>query len=149
MLRARQRLSEPALMPPRPGRSSASLLVRLLGAAALCAASLAVCLPARAQEVAVIQVRLPDPLSPAARSVKYTEPLDGALRREGLGRVLGGSTELSRDRRIVSVGMEIEVRDLDHGVPFVRRALRELGAPQGSMVEFERFGLAVELPVHE
>ena len=95
-------------MPPRPGRSSASLLVRLLGAAALCAASLAVCLPARAQEVAVIQVRLPDPLSPAARSVKYTEPLDGALRREGLGRVLGGSTELSRDRRIVSVGMEIE-----------------------------------------
>jgi len=31
----------------------------------------------------------------------------------------------------------------------VRRALRELGAPQGSMVEFERLGLAVELPVHE
>ncbi len=136
-------------MPPRPGRPSASLLVRSLGAAVLCVASLAVCLPARAQEAAVIQVRLPDPLSPAARAVKYSEPLDGALRREGLGRVLGGSTELSRDRRILSVGMEVEVSDLDRGVPFVRRALRQLGAPQGSMVEFERFGLAVELPVHE
>ena len=97
----------------------------------------------------MVQVRMPDPLSPSARSLKYSEPLDGALRREGLGRVLGGSTELSRDRRIVSVGIEVEVRDLDRGVPFVRRALRELGAPQGSMVEFERFGLAVELPVHE
>ncbi len=136
-------------MPSRPGRPFAHLIARSLRAAVLCAAALSACLPAFAQEASLVHVRLPDPLSPAARSVKYSEPLDGALRREGLGRVLGGSTELSRDRRIVSVGMEVEVRDLDRGVPFVRRALRELGAPQGSMVEFERFGLAVELPVHE
>ena len=136
-------------MPSRPGRTFASLLVRRLGAAALGAASLIVSVCALADDAAVVHVRLPDPLSPAARAVKYSEPLDGALRREGIGRVLGGSTELSRDRRIVSVGMEVEVLDLDRGVPFVRRALRELGAPAGSMVEFERFGLAVELPVHE
>jgi hypothetical protein len=136
-------------MPSRPVRTLVSLLARPLGLAVLCAASLTVTVPAFASGAEVVHVRLPDPLSPAARSVKYSEPLDGALRREGIGRVLGGSTELSRDRRIVSIGMEVEVSDLDRGVPFVRRALRELGAPLGSMVEFERFGLAVELPVHE
>ncbi len=119
------------------------------GAVVLCLA--AVLMPATGfcEDPAAVHVRLPDPLSPEARVVKYAEPLDEALRREGLGRVVGGGTQLSRERRIVSVEVDLQLLDLDRGVPFVRRVLRDLGAPRGSMVEFERFGLAVELPVHE
>lgn len=118
-------------------------------AVALCLAAVLVPATGFCEDPAAVHVRLPDPLSPEARVVKYAEPLDEALRREGLGRVVGGGTQLSRERRIVSVDVDLQLLDLDRGVPFVRRALRDLGAPRGSMVEFERFGLAVELPVHE
>jgi len=103
----------------------------------------------RCGEPVSVHVRLPDPLSPAARAVKYSDPLDEALRREKLGRVVGGGTQATRDRRIVSVELDLELVSVEEGVPFVRHALRRLGAPPGSIVEFERFGLAVELPVHD
>ena len=117
--------------------------------AAVCLATALACTTAAADGPIPVHVRLPDPLSPAARTVKYSDPLDEALRREKLGRVTGGGTQLTRDRRIVSVELDLELVDVEQGVPFVRHALRRLGAPPGSMVEFERFGLAVELPVHD
>ncbi len=118
-------------------------------AVAFCVAAVLVPATGFCEDPAEVHIRLPDPLSPEARMVKYAEPLDEALRREGLGRVVGGGTQLSRERRIVSVEVDLQLLDLERGVPFVRRALRDLGAPRGSMVEFERFGLAVELPVHD
>jgi len=117
--------------------------------AAVCLATALAGATAAADGPTPVHVRLPDPLSPAARTVKYSDPLDEALRREKLGRVTGGGTQLTRDRRIVSVELDLELVDVEQGVPFVRHALRRLGAPPGSMVEFERFGLAVELPVHD
>ncbi len=118
-------------------------------AVVFCVAAVLVPATGFCEDPAAVHIRLPDPLSPEARIVKYADPLDEALRREGLGRVVGGGTQLSRERRIVSVEVDLQLLDLERGVPFVRRALRDLGAPPGSMVEFERFGLAVELPVHD
>lgn len=96
--------------------------------------------------------RIPEAILPADRGRKYEDPLDAALKREKLGEVTGGGSQLSEPdsegQRIVEwVGLDIELTELERGIPFVKQQLRGLGAPAGTTLEFKRAGARVVEPV--
>src|SRR6266566_5302805 len=81
-------------------------------------------------------VKIAEPVGPMYRGDKYEEPLDHDLQAQGLGRVIGGGTQMDKNGAIEWVGIDIDLADLDRGIEFTRRRLRELGAPRGSVLEY-------------
>jgi hypothetical protein len=94
-------------------------------------------------------VRVMDPVLPLERGSKYEDPLDEALKRANLGEVTGGGTSLSKEKTIEWVGLDVELTDVMRGIPFLKRKLIELGAPQGSSLEYEFGGRKLQVPVHD
>lgn len=99
-------------------------------------------------------VKVPQSVMPIERGEKYENPLDAALKRELLGEVTGGGSQLSEpdaeDRRTVEwIGLDIELADLDRGLPFLKRELLRLGAPPGTTLEFKRAGKQVVESIQE
>jgi hypothetical protein len=90
-----------------------------------------------------------DPVSPLERASKYEEPLDEALRARELGGVTGGGTSMAQDGGIEWVGIDLDLVNLDHAVEFSRAKLRDLGAPAGSVLEYQVDGKKVSLPIHQ
>jgi hypothetical protein len=45
---------------------------------------------------------------------------------------------MGKDKKIEWVGIDLQLADLDGAVELVRQRLRELGAPEGSVLEFKR-----------
>lgn len=93
-------------------------------------------------------VKVPESIMPIERGGKYEDPLDAALKGENLGEVTGGGSQLSEpdaeERRTVEwVGLDIELNDLERGLPFLKRELLRLGAPSGTTLEFKRAGTQV------
>lgn len=84
--------------------------------------------------------RILDPIGPWQRVAKYEEPLSEALRERGFGEVEGGGTSVSEDERIEWVGLDIYLTDFDEALQFTRLRLHELGAPQGSVLEYKKDG---------
>ncbi|WP_313915586.1 hypothetical protein [Tahibacter sp.] len=101
------------------------------------------------QPTTFVFVKVAESILPIARGNKYEDPLDAALKAEGLGAVTGGGTSLSKDKDIDWVGVDVELTDVTKGVPFLRKKLIEFGAPKGSTLEYELDGKRIELPVHE
>ncbi|MEM7165854.1 MAG: hypothetical protein AAF581_10340 [Planctomycetota bacterium] len=93
--------------------------------------------------------KIQDTVSPIERGAKYEDPLSDALQRAGLGEVTGGGTMQNKDGSIAWIGVDIEVKDLTTGIPLVRRKLRELGAPRGSVLEYTVDDEPIEVPVHD
>lgn len=90
-------------------------------------------------------VKIPEPLMPVERGEKYGDPLDEVLKREQLGEVTGGGSQLSEPdaegRRTVEwVGLDVELLDLERGIPALKQELLRLGAPAGTTLEFKRAG---------
>jgi hypothetical protein len=81
---------------------------------------------------AVIQ----DKISPTDRSKKYGDPLDKALQTKKLGEVTGGGSQLAADGSVEWIGIDIELIDLEDALIFTKNTLRELGAPHGSILEY-------------
>ena len=97
-------------------------------------------------------VRVPEALQPLERGTKYEDPLHEALQRGGHGEVTGGGSSLSDPdangkRHIEWVGLDIELRDLERGLPVLKSELVRLDAPRGTVLEYERGGVAVEEPL--
>jgi len=86
---------------------------------------------------------------PIDRGDKYEDPLDAALKQSHLGEVTGGGTSLTKEKTIEWVGVDIELADVERGIPFVKRKLRQLGAPKGSTLEYELRGKKISTPVHD
>lgn len=80
-------------------------------------------------------VRIPAAIGPIDRGRLYEDPLDEALAAEGLGSVSGGGTQLGADGSIVFCGIDVDVTDRDRGLACILRVMRELGAPEGTVVE--------------
>lgn len=80
--------------------------------------------------------KIMDTVGPMERGEKYEEPLDRDLEAQGLGMVVGGGTQMAREGGIEWIGIDIDLSDLDRGIEFTRRRLRELGAPPGSVLEY-------------
>lgn len=73
-------------------------------------------------------------LMPLDRGDRYEDPLNEALSQRKLGEVTGGGTMQEKSGEIEFIDIEIDLTDLDAGVPFVIRKLEELGAPKGSIL---------------
>jgi len=90
-------------------------------------------------------VKIPESLMPIARGEKYEDPIDVALRAEGMGEVTGGGSQLGEPNpdgaaTIEWVGVDVELNDLAIGLPLLKQTLMELGAPNGTMVEYRLDG---------
>jgi len=77
-------------------------------------------------------VHLPIGLSPEERAMRFEDPLEMALGPHGT--ITGGGTSLGDDEQPVSCDIEIEVYDVAHALPLVRRILVDEKAPDGSLV---------------
>lgn len=103
---------------------------------------------ANAAATVFVFVKVPESILPIDRGKKYEDPLDAALKRENLGEVTGGGNQLSEPdaegRRTVEwVGLDVELTELERGLPFLKDQLLRLGVPAGTTLEFERAGSQV------
>ena len=94
-----------------------------------------------------VYAKILDPIGPMDRGDKYEDPLQEQLQEAGLGEVTGGGTQLGEGRSIEFCGVDISLNDLETGLPFVADALAKLGAPAGSVLEYERDGELGEYPI--
>lgn len=90
-----------------------------------------------------------DPINALERGAKYHDPLNNALKERGVGEVTGGGTEMTEDGRIDWIGMDIHLVNLADALEFARQRLRELGAPQGSVLEYQEDDKDVVLSINE
>jgi hypothetical protein len=77
-------------------------------------------------------VHLPVGMSPNERAARFEMPLDMALGQHGT--VTGGGTTIGDNDQPVSCDLEIEVYDVAHALPLVRRVLVDEAAPDGTLV---------------
>jgi hypothetical protein len=88
-------------------------------------------------------------IGPAEREVEYEEPMAAFLAEHDLGEVTGGGTMQDRDGSVLFAGLDIEVRDVERAVPLIARRLAELGAPEGSVLEYDADGEPVSYPIRK
>ncbi|NYZ61442.1 hypothetical protein [Luteimonas deserti] len=90
-------------------------------------------------------VRIPESIWPVERGEKYEDPLDAALVRAGVGGVTGGGSQLGDPGPdgapvIAWVGIDVELDDLERGLPLLKSELARLGAPPGTALDYTRNG---------
>lgn len=85
-------------------------------------------------------------LMPLDRGALYEDPLAEAFAENGYGEVTGGGTMQSKEGEIEYCGVDIDLFDLEQGVPFVCGFLTECGAPKGSKLQYEQDGESIEVP---
>ena len=84
-------------------------------------------------------------IMPLDRGERYEDPLIEVLAGNGYGEVTGGGTGQSENGEIAYCGIDINLLDVEKGVPFICDFLAERGAPKGSALEFERNGEKMEV----
>lgn len=93
-----------------------------------------------------VTARLPESIMPLDRADRYEDPLDDALSPRNLGEVIGGGSQLTGEKEIEFVDIDLELANLDEAVDVVKQVLEEAGAPVGSELRFERDGRDVVIP---
>lgn len=106
------------------------------------------CMPLAQKTPIFVFVKVNESIMPIERGKKYEDPLDEALKKAKLGEVTGGGSSLTKERKIDWVGIDVDLFDLERGIPFLMRKLVELGAPKGSTLEYQLNGKKIEVPVH-
>lgn len=103
--------------------------------------------PAPKHEPVFIFVHLNAKLMPIERGERFEDPLDKQLKKAGYGEVTGAGTgQEPKTGEIAFSGIDVELTDLDAGIPFLTQALEKLGAPKGSRLEFSRNGQDIKHP---
>src|SRR5688572_15610868 len=72
-------------------------------------------------------VRIPEPLQPAERGLRYEEPIGLALSDAQLGRVTGGGSKPAADGSIEYCGVDVVVAERQRGLQVLRSTLQSLG----------------------
>ena len=85
-------------------------------------------------------------IMPVDRGERFEDPLIEALEQNGYGAVSGGGTGQSEDGEIEYCGIDLDITDMDRGIPFLIKAFDTLGAPKGSKLQYEVDGQKVEKP---
>jgi hypothetical protein len=75
-------------------------------------------------------------IAPLDRGERYEDPLEEALQNNGMGEVTGGGTMQKKSGEVSYCGIDIDLFDAEHGVPFLADFLSERGAPKGSKLQF-------------
>lgn len=106
-------------------------------------------LPAVRNARTLVFVEIRESIMPLERGHKYEDPLDDALKKAHLGEVTGGGTALSKNHVIEWVGIDVELTDLDKGMPFLKQKLIELGVPADTVLEYEVEKQRFTVPVQD
>lgn len=82
---------------------------------------------------------------PLERGAKYEDPLDAILKKEKVGEVAGGGTQMSDQdkdgkRTIEWIGIDVDLTDFKRGLPILKSGLIKLGVPEGTILEYTRDG---------
>jgi hypothetical protein len=85
-------------------------------------------------------------IMPIDRGEQYEDPLGDALEKNGFGAVTGGGTMQSKNGEIDYCGIDIDLLNVDKGVPFICEFLSKCGAPKGSKLQYEQNGSPTEVP---
>ena len=83
---------------------------------------------------------------PLDRGDRYEDPLAEALAGNGYAEITGGGTGQLPNGEIDFCGIDIDLHDVEQGVPFICDFLSNCGAPRGSVLEYELNGEKVEQP---
>jgi hypothetical protein len=75
---------------------------------------------------------------PIDRGEFYEDPLQEAFDANGFGAVTGGGTMQAENGEIAFCGIDIDLLDVERGLPFVAEFLADCGAPKGSLLEFKQ-----------
>jgi hypothetical protein len=105
--------------------------------------------PMPARTLFMAYAKILDNVMPDERGSKYEEPLWDLLERDQIGQIVGGGTMLNEDKSIAFVNIDLQLINLDTALQAVRLKLRELGAPPGSVLEYEANGEFRTLPIYE
>jgi hypothetical protein len=102
-----------------------------------------------AENALFVSVQIPEPLIPLQRVARFENPLEAALKRQRLGEVTGGGSQLGPRRpdgkyQILGVDLDVELSDAARGLPALRAALRDLKAPPGTVLVYESGGQSVK-----
>ena len=97
-------------------------------------------------EPVFVYARINARVMPMDRGERYEDPLADALEANGLGTVTGGGTGQTADGEIEYCGIDIDLLNLERGLPFVGQLLAGCGAPKGSQLEYEQDGQRKSLP---
>lgn len=94
-------------------------------------------------------VQVPEQIQPIERGTKYEDPLNAVLKRERVGELSGGGTQLSAPdangkKSIEWVGIDVDLSDFERGMPILKRELLRLGAPTNTILEYSRNGQKLE-----
>ena len=84
-----------------------------------------------------LTVTLPGNIQPIERGARFADPLNQALKAEGIGETSDEGTQMGIvDGRAVVVAADIEVNvtDLGRGLAMIRRVLRAADAPAGTTI---------------
>jgi hypothetical protein len=84
-----------------------------------------------------LTVTLPGDIQPIERAARFADPLNRALKAEGIGETSDEATQMGIvDGRVLVIAADIEVTvsDLGRGLAMIRRVLRAAGAPAGTTI---------------
>jgi hypothetical protein len=105
-------------------------------------------------EPVFVFIRIPESLEPDERTEKYEEPLEKSLASTGVGELTGGGCMLAAPdadghREIKYCGIDINLFDIDAGLELLRIELKRLGAPNGTMLEYDLDGILHQTDIYE
>lgn len=88
-----------------------------------------------------VVVHIPQGLNPLERTAMYEEPLGQALEARGLGDVSGGGSQMGPPKAdgthdLISVDIDVDLRDAARGLPALRKELRKLHPPPGTQLSY-------------
>lgn len=90
-----------------------------------------------------VYVKIPEALMPLDRGDKYEDPLHEILEAKNAGATTGGGSSLGDERAdgtrpIEFVGIDLDLFDLESGLPVLREALIELAVPADTEIHYTR-----------
>ena len=100
-----------------------------------------------ADTITPVSAKINDPVSSSDRATKYEEPLDAALKEAKVGEVTGGGNSVGKGGKIEWAGVDIELSDVQKGIPLLKQKLLDLGAPKGSTLEYKVGAKKVVVPI--
>jgi len=93
-----------------------------------------------------VNARMWEYIEPIGRGLRYEEPLDAFMIRNGLGEWNGGGTQMGDTPKIEYVDVSVWLRDSDEAISQIAQELGRLGSPIGSELHFTRGGQDVAVP---
>jgi hypothetical protein len=100
-----------------------------------------------ADKITSVAAKINEPVSSNDRATKYEEPLDAALKEAKVGEVTGGGNSMTKGGKIEWAGIDIEINDVQKGIPLIKQKLLDLGAPKGSSLEYKIGTKKVVVPI--